>query len=144
MRTKIAALGLCLATLGGCGDDDVRGYCEDGHCACSGDACVCPSTGDCAIECEEDCELTCAGSGDCSFGCGEGCLAECTNSGNCAVAIGEQASARCLGAGDCDVRCSGACSVACLGSGDCDLTCLGDAPGPMQCRDATHACGGCP
>lgn len=140
-RFLIPIVAFVLGAWVGC-HDDVDAACEDGHCECSGNDCICPASGNCDIECTADCNLQCAGSGDCAFACGDGCVAECTGSGNCLVDVGEGGVVRCSGPGDCDIVCHGACTVECPGSGECALACDGEQ-GPLECGDAL-ACGACP
>ncbi len=137
----------CAAALAvACGDDDrggpVDANCEDGHCECSGNECICPSTGDCDIDCLGDCDLECAGSGDCTFACGDGCAARCTNSGNCHVEVGDGGTVECTANGDCHITCLAQCSVWCTGSGECNVTC-DDGSTPIECGGSEIACGSC-
>ena len=122
----------------GCGDDE---GCE-GACECVGADCVCPSTGDCAVNCIDACDLQCAGSGNCDFECGGGCLASCTGSGECEVDVGGSSTVECTGSGDCDVACHGDCTVRCPGSGDCIVRCDPDADCNMEsCSGSVTDCG---
>jgi hypothetical protein len=142
----------CLAALAvgiwlGCHDDDVNADCEDGHCECAGNDCICPQSGDCDIECTEDCDLQCAGSGNCAFSCGVDCAVDCTGSGNCEIAVDDASTIRCSGAGNCDIVCYGPCVIDCPGQGDCLLTCDPDDDeeplAPTECGDNRRACGPC-
>lgn len=143
-----STLVLAPLLLPSCGDDD-DGGCRGG-CECRGDECVCPSTGDCAVECVADCDLQCAGSGDCYFGCGDDCLTTCTGSGNCIIDVGEGSVVECTGAGDCDIACHGDCSVHCPGSGDCIVRChegvvcdfVACERNAIECPDGVLVCGG--
>lgn len=143
------AMMLAVATGLGCGGD---GDCE-GACECSGAECICPSTGDCTIDCGDDCDLQCAGSGNCDFFCGADCLAACTGSGECSVSVGEDSTVRCTGSGDCDVACDGDCVVECPGSGTCIVRCepglscsITNCSGNVQsCPNDIQVCNGsCP
>ncbi len=146
-----AAAALLTFSAASCGDDD---ECV-GACECRGAECVCPSTGDCLVQCVADCDLQCAGSGACDFECGDGCAASCTGSGECEVDVGAASTVSCTGSGDCDVACHGDCTVRCPGSGDCILRCEAGADCTMEacasdvteCPDGrTRICGGtaCP
>jgi hypothetical protein len=104
-----------------------------GDCKCSGNECICPSQGDCAIDCTEACDLQCAGSGNCDFVCNNQCEASCTGSGECLVAVGDDSTISCTGSGDCDITCTGDCVVECPGSGDCLMRCVNEDEG-AQCR----------
>lgn len=140
--TMLLAFGVGLWV--GCHDDHhPDALCEDGHCECEGNACICPDAGDCDIDCTADCDLQCAGSGDCAFACGDGCVSACTGSGNCEIEVGAGSLVRCTGSGNCDVICHGECTVECPGSGDCAVTCVDDVEGAYQECDRGHACGPC-
>lgn len=117
--------------------------CEDGHCECAGNDCVCPASGDCSIDCTADCDLQCAGSGNCDFICGDLCNVECTGSGNCGQTMGPGSTGACKGNGNCSFACTGPCSVTCPGSGDCELECPAEAP-LQTCSNDALACGACP
>lgn len=124
----------------------------DGDCVCAGAECVCPSTGDCLIDCSDTCDLQCAGSGDCDFVCGPACLADCTGSGACVMDVGAGSSVNCTGSGGCDVACHGDCTVSCPGSGQCIVRCdsgadcvLDRCDSPVECADGVVVCNGaCP
>ena len=146
----LVALAFVLS-LAACGSD---GEC-DGACECEADACICPSTGDCAVDCIGDCDLQCAGSGDCDFHCVDGCLAACTGSGHCLVDVGDDSAVDCTGSGGCEVICHGDCSVACPGSGECVVHCDPDLEAAcdfdscsgsvVECPDGVLVCNGdCP
>jgi hypothetical protein len=145
MRALALRLSMLLTTttLGlivGCHPIDA--LCEDGHCECSGNDCICPASGDCSIECTADCDLTCAGSGNCDFICGDSCNIECTGAGNCALTIGPGSTGECSGSGNCAFVCAGPCSISCPGQGDCTLECPADAP-LQECSNNGMACGPC-
>jgi hypothetical protein len=148
LQTLGAVIGLGIAALvAGCDG----GACE-GDCACSGAECVCPSSGDCLIDCAGGCDLQCAGSGDCDFVCGAGCVADCTGSGACVLDVGAGSSVACTGSGGCDVACHGDCEVSCPGSGECIVRCdpgaecvLDRCESPVTCPDGVVVChGACP
>jgi len=163
---QIAAASLCLLAAAGfaaCGEDPPRddGLCEPGDptdgrdCEFVGSECICPSTGDCAIYCVDQCSLQCAGSGSCDFLCEDACDANCTGSGNCKVEVAHASTVSCTGSGDCDVICHGDCSVACPGSATCTVTCAPTAVCDINitncsgevtdCPENTSVCnGGCP
>lgn len=125
-------------------DDDVcvPGDPHDGlNCECTGDDCICPSTGDCAIYCVDECSLQCAGSGNCEFLCVDDCVVACTGSGNCDSEVGPGSSVSCTGSGDCDVVCTGDCSVACPGSATCTVHCTPEATCTLEnCSSEVHEC----
>jgi hypothetical protein len=138
--TMLLAFGVGLWV--GCNNDpDV--LCGEGHCECEANACICPDSGDCDIECTADCDLQCAASGNCLFACGDDCITECTGSGNCEIDVGAGSLVRCTGSGNCDVVCHGECKVECPGSGECLVTCVDDVDGAYQECDGGHACGPC-
>jgi hypothetical protein len=123
-----------------------------GDCQCSGNECVCPSTGDCAVDCTDACDLQCAGSGDCDFACSNGCQASCTGSGECLVVAGDDSLISCTGSGDCDITCVGDCVVECPGSGVCIARCdagfnceITRCEDVVSCPDGVQVCNGaCP
>jgi hypothetical protein len=137
----LGAVGLFAA----CDDDPppyyYDGICEPGDpaggrdCECIGSDCICPSSGDCAIYCVDNCSLQCAGSGSCDFLCDAACDVKCTGSGNCVSEVPHGSKVACTGSGDCDVLCHGDCSVACPGSGTCTVTC---APGAICDLEITN------
>lgn len=150
VRHKHVLAGLAAFALGtwlGCHNDEPYANCEDGHCECAGNDCICPASGDCDIECTDDCDLQCAASGNCAFSCGVDCLAECTGAGNCEIAVDDNSVVRCTGSGNCDIVCYGPCVIDCPGQGDCALTCDPDddepLEGPIECGDHRSACGAC-
>lgn len=138
MRWAAVLLGLALfLSAGSCGGEE---GCE-GVCECTGAACVCPSSGDCAINCVDMCDLQCAGSGNCDFECGPMCLAACTGSGVCFVSVGDDSTVDCPGASGCDVVCDGDCTVQCPGSGECAVQCLpGFVCNITQCSGSLQSC----
>jgi len=154
MTRTTLALGAALllaAFTASCGDEE---ECV-GDCECRGADCICPASGDCAVNCVADCDIQCAGSGNCDFECGAGCLAECTSSGECEVDVGAGSRVECTASGNCDIACHGDCTVRCSGSGDCILRCDLGASCNMEscsgevteCADGiTQICGrtGCP
>lgn len=126
------ALSLAAFPFAACGSDpefydledcEIGSPLEGSTCECSGADCVCPSSGDCAINCVEGCNLQCAGSGSCDFFCAAGCNTECTGSGNCDIDVGDDSNVACTGSGDCDVTCAGKCKVTCPGSATCTVGC---------------------
>jgi hypothetical protein len=141
----LSVFALSALLVPGCSDDDegVSGYCEDGQCECAGNDCICPANGDCGIACTADCDLQCAGSGACEFSCGDDCQVSCTGSGNCVADVGPRSHVDCPSNGNCEAFCAGPCSMTCTGSGDCTVHCFEDEP-PIECGDATIACGACP
>lgn len=112
-----------------------------GAVECRGTACVCPSAGDCRVNCVGDCNLQCAGSGLCDFTCGPSCKTACTGSGPCVVAVGDDSEVNCTGSGGCDVACTADCAVNCPGSGLCVARCK---PGTTckidKCSGAVKTC----
>jgi hypothetical protein len=161
--TALTALPLAALPFAACGDDpdfddddcEIGSPLEGPTCECSGADCVCPSSGDCAINCIEGCNLQCAGSGSCDFFCIAGCNTECTGSGNCFVNVGDGSNVACTGSGDCDVLCEGECSVTCPGSATCTVGCapnttcsitIDKCSGSVtDCPDGVKVCnGGCP
>ena len=133
MNQLICALFVILAA---CGGDSPEGYVD-----CSGSSCVCPSSGDCAVDCSSACDLQCAGSGFCDFICGDDCLVACTGSGACLVDVGDDSSVACPGSGGCDVACHGDCTVACPGSGECIVRCdVGAICNLTSCSGSTNTC----
>jgi hypothetical protein len=141
MLTMLLAFGTGLWV--GCRDDHPDAICEDGHCECEGNDCICPDSGDCDIECTADCALQCAASGNCIFACGDDCVTECTGSGNCEIDVGARSLVRCTGSGNCDVVCHGECTVECPGNGDCALSCVDDDGAYNECENGDRACGPC-
>jgi hypothetical protein len=146
--SALAAVFLSFVGNAGCGGSECEGACE-----CSGSDCVCPESGDCFIDCVDDCDLQCAGSGDCDFVCDDFCTATCSSSGECIVSMGDDSTASCTGSGDCDIHCNGDCAVACPGSGVCTVWCepgfdctLDPCSSNLQtCPDDVLVCGGsCP
>jgi hypothetical protein len=135
----IIALTLAVAALlaSGCGNGE---GCE-GACECVGSECVCPASGDCVVDCIDDCDLQCAGSGNCDFVCGDLCSASCTGSGECLVTVGDDSDVSCTGSGGCEVECHGDCTVACPGSGACTVYCApGIACDITGCSDSVQSC----
>lgn len=142
VRVSLLLASTTLGVIVGCHHDHVDALCEDGHCECSGNECICPASGDCSIECTADCDLQCAGSGNCEFACGDSCNIECTGSGNCALIMGPGSTGTCTGSGNCDFVCTGPCAISCPGQGDCTLACPDDAP-LQACSNKGMACGPC-
>ncbi len=155
----LAALAMIVASCeddphdGGPYDCAVGDPIEGRECECTGNECVCPSSGDCAVYCVDDCGLQCAGSGSCDFLCTYDCDVNCTGSGNCDVEVGQGSTITCSGSGDCDITCTGDCSVACPGSATCTVHCAVDATCQLepcsgevqQCPNDVQICnGGCP
>jgi hypothetical protein len=112
--------GILMASLVACGDDDPP---SGGDFECTGNDCVCPSSGDCRIHCDDECNLQCAGSGDCDFTCETPCAVACTGSGLCVMSVADASNVQCPGSGGCDVDCAGDCTVECPGSGACVARC---------------------
>jgi hypothetical protein len=144
----MSRFGLILLLAVACGSSGSSGAFE-----CTGASCVCPSAGDCRIECLGSCDLQCAGAGACDFSCGDLCVASCTGSGPCIVDVGAQSSVDCTGSGGCDVACAGDCDVGCPGSGECRVHCPTGAicnitqcsGNALTCTDGSIVCGGaCP
>lgn len=129
----LAAL-LAAAAIQGCGDD------SSGEFECRGSDCVCPSSGDCRIDCAGECDLRCAGSGACDFSCGDDCDVACTGSGPCAVSIGDAGDVACTGSGGCDVACGGDCAIDCPGSGACIARCEPGFTCTLQCPEGAASC----
>lgn len=133
-------LTLCLS-FWGCSDGS---GCPNGVCECQGSSCVCPSSGDCLLNCAAGCNLQCAGSGDCRFSCGSTCSTSCTGSGHCNLDVGPSATVSCTGSGGCDVVCHGNCTVRCPGSGKCSAVCAPETPGCVidmtQCSGTVNRC----
>lgn len=122
--------------------------CQPGPCTCDADACVCPDSGDCEIDCVGDCSMKCEGAQACDFVCaGPSCFVECTGSELCDVTIEVRGEVRSSGSGDCEITCTGPCRRV-RGSGFCGLACSPDDPGetlmPSECTDGRTACGPCP
>jgi hypothetical protein len=112
-----------------------------GEFECRGTECVCPSSGDCVIDCLDACDLQCAGSGACDFVCDDGCLVSCTGSGPCISSVGHASTVSCPGAGGCDVDCNGDCTLDCPGSGTCIARCEpGFACAIERCGAGTTTC----
>lgn len=143
--TIVAIVAVAVLTAAGCGDDDdeVGGYCEDGQCACAGNDCVCPASGDCGLRCQDNCDLQCAGSGSCEFTCDDDCAVRCTGSGSCVARLGARGHIDCTSNGNCEAVCTGPCSMSCTGSGNCSLECANGADS-IECGDDIIACGSCP
>lgn len=168
VRQALAAAIYLAAALGfwACADDPpppppADGVCEPGDpaggldCECVGDECICPSTGDCAIYCVDNCTLQCAGSGSCDFLCDAACDVACTGSGNCFSDVPGGSTIDCTGSGDCHTVCHGDCTVACPGSATCTVECapmatcnleITNCSGEIEeCADGSLACNGaCP
>jgi hypothetical protein len=164
MRNRSALLVCAVLALGAthCGDDGTYyggsgpGDCSIGDpvegptCECSGDECVCPSSGDCAIYCIDSCGLQCAGSGSCEFDCIDGCDVSCTGAGNCDLEVGHDSTVSCTGSGDCDITCFGDCTIDCPGSGTCRARCadeyecnfFGCAEDGETCENGDVVCNG--
>jgi hypothetical protein len=139
-------IAAAVGTISGCSG-------SSGDFECRGSACVCPSSGDCNVNCLGDCNLQCAGSGACGFTCGAGCVSACTGSGPCGVEVGAGSMISCTGSGGCDVICHGNCTIRCPGSGECAGACAPDSPGCVieiqqcngqvnQCAAGAKVCGG--
>ena len=128
----------------GCGGDDPPPPYDNyasGDVECRGTDCVCPSTGNCQLQCVGACNLQCAGSGDCDFSCDTGCQTACTGSGDCTVRVGDGGVVQCTGSGDCEVFCDGDCTVECPGSGRCIQHCAPGARCDMtRCGSSVDAC----
>jgi hypothetical protein len=131
-----------------CGGSDCEGACE-----CVGSECACPDSGDCYIDCVDECDLTCSGSGNCEFYCDDLCLVDCTGSGECLVSTGDDSDITCTGSGGCDVDCDGDCNITCPGQGVCTVHCepefecnIDSCPGSVtECPDGVQVCNGnCP
>jgi hypothetical protein len=120
----------CVLAVAGCGGENIQGHVE-----CTGASCVCPSSGDCLVDCEGTCDLQCAGSGNCDFICDADCIVACTGSGVCVVDVGDESDVSCSGSGACIVRCDPGfvCNIS---------SCSGST---TSCPNGVSVCGGpCP
>ena len=160
-RKHLIVIALCALLAGACGDDRGDDYYRDcapgdpvdGYdCECRGNEGICPSGGDCAIDCIEACGLQCAGSGNCDFACGAACNVRCTGAGNCVIDVGDDSSVDCPGSGNCDIDCDGDCNVRCT-QGTCTVFCepgfecgIEGCPGSVEeCPNDVLVCQrGCP
>ncbi|MAQ16097.1 MAG: hypothetical protein CMN30_15070 [Sandaracinus sp.] len=158
LRLGGIVLFLALA-LGACGGDDDGAAAGDDETTtdggdtgdgpdCTGQACRCPSTGDCEAACTVfGCSMYCTDSANCTFECGEGCNAMCRGTGECEVSVAGASTVDCSGTGGCDVTCTDNCAVYCSGDGPCRLadcpegaTCTLEQCEITECPDGSMVC----